>query len=66
MPYYRLYFMDELSGHVTTFVEMFANEDGQASKAAEALRGHLAMELWCGDRKVKRWPRYFQQSRSGS
>ena len=66
MPYYRLYFMDELSGHVTTFVELIANEDGQASEAAEVHRGHLAMELWCGDRKVKRWPPDFQQSRSGS
>ena len=56
MSYYRLYFMDELSGHVTRFLELVADTEQDAFRQAEVHRGHLAMELWCGTRKVKRWP----------
>ena len=32
-----------------------AETDESATKMAEALRGLSAMELWTGDRQVKRW-----------
>lgn len=59
MSYYRLYFMDELSGHVTSFVEINAHNDAAALAEAEMHRGRLAMELWCGGKKIKRWPPNF-------
>jgi len=59
MAYYRLYFMDGLSGHVTSFIEIEANTDSDAVGRAETHRGHVAMELWCGRKKVKRWPADF-------
>ena len=55
MSYYRLYFMDDLSGHVTRFAEFVAESDGEASAMAETHRCGPAMELWCGRKKVKRW-----------
>lgn len=59
MTYYRLYFMDGLSGHVTSFVELDAEGDEQAILQSETHRGQVAMELWCRRRKVKRWPPNF-------
>jgi hypothetical protein len=55
MAYYRLYLMDGLGGHVASFVEIEAESDSAAVDKAEAHRGHAAMELWCGRKKVKRW-----------
>jgi hypothetical protein len=59
MAYYRLYFMDGLSGHVTSFVEIEAKTDSAAIERAETRREHVAMELWCGRKKVKHWPPNF-------
>jgi hypothetical protein len=59
MSYYRLYFMDGLSGHVTSFIEIEAKTDADAIDRAESRREHVAMELWCGRKKVKRWPADF-------
>lgn len=59
MAYYRLYLMDELNGHVTGFIEIDAGSDGVAIERAETHRGHSAMELWCGRKKVKHWPSKF-------
>ena len=59
MAYYRLYFMDGLSGHVTSFIEIEAKSDSDAIARAEARREQVAMELWCGRTKVKRWPPNF-------
>jgi hypothetical protein len=56
MAYYRLYFMDGLSGHVTSFIELEAASDSDAARLAESRRCHVAMELWCGRTKVRRWP----------
>jgi hypothetical protein len=56
MAYYRLYFMDGLSGHVTSFIEIDASSDAAAIEKAQARRVQVAMELWCGRKKVKRWP----------
>ena len=55
MAYYRLYMMDGLTGHVTSFIEIEAGTDAEAVGRAEAQRAHVAMELWCGRKKVKRW-----------
>jgi hypothetical protein len=63
MSYYRLYFMDELSGHVTQCVELLAENDAEASERAQSHRCHRAMELWCGATKVKRWPPDFSTAR---
>ena len=51
--------MDSLSGHVESFVELEAVDDDAAVSQAGAHRGRVAMELWCGRRKVKRWPPNF-------
>ena len=55
MAYYRLYMMDGLTGHVTSFIEIEAGTDAEAVGRAEAQRANVAMELWCGRKKVKRW-----------
>ena len=55
MAYYRLYMMDGLTGHVTSFIEIEAGTDAEAIGRAEAQRANVAMELWCGRKKVKRW-----------
>lgn len=55
MAYYRLYFMDGLSGHVAAVRDFQAPDDDAAIARAETHRRAVAMELWCKDRKVKRW-----------
>jgi hypothetical protein len=62
MAYYRLYFMDERTGHLTSFMELVAESDRDALMQAEDYRGRLAMELWCGRTKVKHWPANFETS----
>lgn len=62
MAYYRLYLMDGSSGHVTSFVEIEAATEADAISRAESNRAHVAMELWCGRKKVKRWPANFTPS----
>lgn len=62
MAYYRLYFMDSLSGHVESVVELEAPGDDEAVRKAETHRGRVAMELWCSRRKVRRWPPHFAPS----
>ena len=62
MSYYRLYLMDGLSGHVTSFIEIEAGTDADAISQAETHRGNVAMELWCGRKKVKRWAADFGSS----
>lgn len=55
MAYYRLYFMDGLTGHIERFHEFEADDDDSAVKHAEDLRSDNPTELWCHLRKVKRW-----------
>jgi hypothetical protein len=62
MSYYRLYFMDGLSGHVTGFTELEAKTEAAAIDQAERQRGHVAMELWCGRKKVKCWAPNFSSA----
>jgi len=55
MAYYRLYFLDQLSGHIDHFREFETLTDADAVAQAEIWREASAMELWCGQRKVMRW-----------
>jgi len=55
MAQYRLRFMDGLSGHVAVVRDFEAESDESALAEAESRRGAVAMELWCGDRKIRRW-----------
>ena len=51
---YRLYFLDGV-GHISKLHEFFAEDDADAIRIAEGWRESRAMELWCRDRKVRRW-----------
>ena len=64
MAYYRLYMMDGLTGHVTSFIEIEAGTDAEAVGRAEAQRANVAMELWCGRKKVKRGPATLSRRRT--
>ena len=59
MAYYRLYFLVSVSGQIERFHEFEAIDDDEAIAHAEKLRGPRPMELWAGNRKVKRWPMNF-------
>jgi hypothetical protein len=56
VAYYRVYFLDGLSGHIKTFREFEASDDADAIMIAEGWRESQAMELWEKDRKVQSWP----------
>ena len=55
MVYYRLYQLRGSKNHVASFREFHADGDSVAILFAESWRGFNPMELWCGDRKVRRW-----------
>jgi hypothetical protein len=55
MPAYRLYFIDGHSGHFVRSLDFGADDDRQAIAKADELMGTMAMELWCGSRKVHHW-----------
>lgn len=55
MAGYRLYFMDRYSGHIEQRREFFAHDDAAAVAIAESWSTGQPMELWEGDRKLKRW-----------
>lgn len=55
MAYYRLYFLDPRSGHITAFESIEADDDEAATAAAERHRGWQPLELWCQGRKVERF-----------
>lgn len=54
MTYYRLYIFDG-SGHIARFHEFEAASDVAALASARERRSTTAMELWSGNRKVRRW-----------
>jgi len=56
VSYYRLYFMDAFSGHIQKVRELEAEDDPDAIRIANHWRESDPMELWCGDRKIHRWP----------
>ena len=55
MAYYRLYFLDRLSGHIDHFREFEAQDDVAALATAERWRENQPMELWNRHRKLKHW-----------
>jgi len=55
MAYYRLYFFDRFSGHIDHFREFEAPGDASAVAQSAGWRELDAMELWRGQRKLKRW-----------
>ena len=55
MTYYRLYFFCGGNGPIANVREIEMIDDAAAIIAAERLRGMAAMELWCRDRKIRRW-----------
>jgi hypothetical protein len=56
LAYYRLYRLAEPGGKFVGFEEIEAVDDVEAVLQAEAHSGPLALELWCGKRKVKSFP----------
>jgi hypothetical protein len=55
MRYYRLYFMDQFTGHIDHFREFQAEDDMSALGIAERWREERPMELWQQQRKLKHW-----------
>jgi len=55
MRYYRLYFMDRISGHIDHFREFEAEDDEAAFAIAEGWHDDAPMELWNLERKLRRW-----------
>ena len=55
MAGYRLYFMDRFSGHIDNRREFVAESDAAALEIAQRWHDGGPMELWLGDRKLKRW-----------
>jgi len=55
MHYYRLYFIDRLSGHIDHFREFEAEDDEAALDTAHRWQNGQAMELWNLERKLMRW-----------
>ena len=53
MAYYRLYVLDDRSGHFVGFEEIEAVDDPEAVRASGPHIGARALELWCGERKVR-------------
>ena len=56
MAYYRLYLVSQTGDHFVGFEEIEAADDVEAVRLAESQCGAHALELWCGKRKVKRFP----------
>ena len=52
--YYRLYFMNPISGHIERFADFEAPDDSAALSLAREHIGDNPLELWCGSRKVHR------------
>jgi hypothetical protein len=53
--YYRLYFLSQSNGRILRFAEFEALEDEAAIALAAEHQGTGPLELWCRQRKVKRF-----------
>lgn len=53
MQHYRLYFFDGAGHFWSAPYEFQAPDDRSAMKVAEAWREGRALELWCGNRRVR-------------
>ena len=54
--YYRLYFLGD-DGHIVGHSAWDSEDDTEAMQCAEAVQEGRAMELWCGNRVVRRYPK---------
>ena len=54
MAYYRVYFINQRSGHFERFAEFDAASDGEAIAHAGTYESDQPVELWCGGRMVCR------------
>ena len=54
MAYYRVYFINQRSGHFERFAEFDAAGDGEAIEHAGTYERDQPVELWCGGRMVCR------------
>ena len=52
---YRLYFMDQLTGHIAHRREFLADDDSAAMTIATGWATGQPMELWLDSHKLKRW-----------
>jgi hypothetical protein len=53
VAYYRLYFLNAVSGHIDRFEEYDVDDDAAAIERAERRCGAVPLELWSGGRKVR-------------
>jgi hypothetical protein len=65
MADYRFYFL-ERKGHIRHAVEVVCGSDEEAIAAVERRREADAMELWAGDRVVKKFPARRDDDRASS
>jgi hypothetical protein len=63
MPNYRLYFLNQKTGHIDKFEALQAPDDAAALARAKTFEGEYALELWCGPRKVTHMEANDPQSR---
>ena len=56
MKYYRLYLLSRSDNHFVGCEEIEALDDVEAVRVAELRRGMHALELWCGNRRLKNFP----------
>ena len=54
MPYYRLYLLDQHSGHIDGVEDITSADDVGAIAQATERQRTVPTELWCGGRKVCR------------
>lgn len=54
MAYYRLYFLNDRTGHIDRFEEFDVDDDEAAVARAHRQLGTSPLELWSGGRKVSR------------
>lgn len=55
MPLYRLYHLNDFSGHIDRDEEFHASDDVEAIHRVQARPRLANMELWSGGRKVSRF-----------
>lgn len=55
MPAFRLYFMNPFDSHIDRFFEFEAESDLEALRTVQIASGEQPMELWSGQRKVRRF-----------
>ena len=55
MPYYRLYHLDQHTGHINAVEELFAADDVAAIHSLQSRQSDHPLELWQRGRKVVRF-----------